>query len=79
MLTDSGGVVEEACTLGVPTVIARDHTERPEALGHSALLAGKTADGVESALVQSFTRSCEPSEVFGDGHASERIADLLSA
>jgi len=79
VLTDSGGVVEEACTLGVPTVIARDHTERPEALGHSALLAGKTADGVESALVQSFTRSCEPSEVFGDGHASERIADLLSA
>lgn len=78
VLTDSGGVVEEACTLGVPTVIARNHTERPEALEHgTAVLIGTTTHGVRAGLQWAISASCEPSQVFGDGYASQRILDCL--
>lgn len=79
-LTDSGGVVEEACTLGVPTAIARDHTERQEAIAAgSAILAHRTSDTIATAIATALTMHPEPSNTFGDGHAASRIADVLQS
>ena len=81
VVTDSGGVVEEAATLGVPCVIARDQTERMEAVraGH-ALLAGRTADGIATALRQCINGvvSSRPSLVFGDGTAAQGACDAIA-
>lgn len=80
VLTDSGGVIEEACTLGTPCVIARDRTERPEAVSvGNAAVAGRTSRGVVDGLTWALLATIQPSRVFGDGYASERIADLLEA
>jgi UDP-N-acetylglucosamine 2-epimerase (non-hydrolysing) len=80
VLTDSGGLIEEACTLGIPTVIARNHTERPEAItAGSAVLAGTTPVEVAKALDWALTTTIQPSTVFGDGFASTRIAEQISA
>jgi len=80
VVTDSGGVIEEAATLGVPCVIARDKTERPEAIaaGH-ALLAGRTADGVATALRSALAGelSERPSQVFGDGSAAVQSCNAI--
>lgn len=75
VLTDSGGLTEETTTLGIPTVIARNHTERPEALG-LATLAGTQTDSIYAAL-SSHRPEPTPNPVFGNGHASEAILDLL--
>lgn len=85
VITDSGGVQEEAAALGIPCVVARDVTDRPESVEtRQAHLAGRTAlgvqQGIEWALVPStrVLRECHtPSTVFGDGHAADRIADIL--
>ena len=82
VLTDSGGVQEEAAALGVPAAIARRVTDRPESVasGH-ALLAGTSANGVTLALTELLLGKCSrfPSSVFGDGQSSRRIAaDLLA-
>lgn len=81
VLTDSGGVQEEAAALGVPCVVARDKTDRPESVasGH-AILAGRTSEGVRKALTLALSGSMPitPFTGFGDGKASERIADILS-
>jgi len=79
VLTDSGGVVEEASTLGVPSAIARDRTERQEAVeAKLAILAGRTSDSVATSISQALSMRIEPSNVFGDGHAGERIANVLA-
>lgn len=77
VLTDSGGVVEEASWLGVPTIVARNHTERPEAIGLTAKLVGKKASDVWEGLDWGLQATVEPSSVFGDGHAAEKIVDVL--
>lgn len=81
VLTDSGGVVEEAATLGVPIVCARNKTERPEAFE----LPGNVLVGTDSELaIEGNLRLkyhdhdlCRPSTVFGDGFASGRILEVL--
>lgn len=81
VLTDSGGIIEEAATLGIPCVIARDKTERMEAVGEGrAILAGRTSEGVATALEKALTPGAletSPGQTFGDGHASEHITDVL--
>lgn len=86
VLTDSGGIQEEVTTLGIPTLVMRYSTERTEGIRAGCLmLAGAHEDGIvasaqallkpNSALYESM---CHPSDVFGDGKASERIAAVLA-
>ncbi|KAB0640068.1 non-hydrolyzing UDP-N-acetylglucosamine 2-epimerase [Burkholderia latens] len=86
ILTDSGGIQEEAPSLGKPVLVMRDTTERPEAVAAGTVwLVGTDAHRLVSAVTQlwecpdvyhSMSRAHNP---YGDGHASERIVDLLTA
>ncbi|GAB3933517.1 hypothetical protein GCM10027614_04550 [Micromonospora vulcania] len=86
VVTDSGGLQEEAATLGVPLLITRDTTERPEALaaGRGELVGTDPERLVSAGLRHLVTGVSAPSRSpFGDGRASERsvaaIATLLGA
>ncbi len=84
VVTDSGGVQEEAPALGVPVLVVRETTERPEAIeAGCARLVGTDPKALESHLEQlvadpalraAMTRRGSP---FGDGHAAERIVGRL--
>ncbi len=79
VLTDSGGVQEEACVLGVPCVILRETTERPEAvLVGAARIAGVRSDDILSATRELFGRKERWKNPFGDGKAGKRIAALVA-
>jgi len=78
VLTDSGGVQEECNALGVPCVVARSVTDRPESLGEGgAVLGGVTEEGVYDAIGQALDLDRETirRDCFGDGTASHRIAE----
>jgi UDP-N-acetylglucosamine 2-epimerase (non-hydrolysing) len=80
MLTDSGGLQEEACTLGVPCVTLRDNTERPESVEVGAnRLVGADPDRILAGATAMHTASRTWVNPFGDGHAGERIVDLILA
>jgi UDP-N-acetylglucosamine 2-epimerase (non-hydrolysing) len=81
ILTDSGGIQEEAPILGKPVLVMRETTERPEALACGALrLVGLTEQGIvdQANLLldddEVYRRMSEAGNPFGDGRASERIA-----
>ena len=84
VLTDSGGIQEEAPSLGKPVVVMRDTTERPEAVeAGTVLLAGTETDAISSAVLHlldnpaayaAMSRALNP---YGDGLAARRIADIL--
>lgn len=79
VITDSGGLQEEACVLGTPCVVVRTHTDRPEALAAgSAVLAGVDEEGIVAAgaAMLGLRRSDWP-QPFGDGTAGRRIVDAL--
>lgn len=84
VLTDSGGVQEEASALRVPTLVLRDRTERPEGVAAGTLrLAGTDAADVRRALSElldgeEMQDGCAPNP-YGDGSASRRIADILES
>lgn len=80
VLSDSGGVQEEAAALGVPLLVLRDTTERPEAIAFGGVeLVGTDPKRIVSA-VRRWLRSKPPrrgSCAFGDGRAGERIAMIV--
>ena len=78
ILTDSGGVQEEACVLGVPCVTMRDNTERPETIEVGAnKLCRPTRGHLARIASEMATRRREWENPFGDGTASERILTEL--
>lgn len=85
VLSDSGGIQEEAPTLGVPLLVLRDKTERPEGLvAGAAILVGTNRDRIVTEarrlLDDPATRSAMSRRTFpfGDGRAGERIAGIVS-
>ena len=86
VVTDSGGIQEEATGLSIPALVLRDVTERPEGVDTGALRLVGTDRGRIVAEVShllddtaAYTRMAEAENPFGDGHAAERIvASLLS-
>lgn len=84
ILTDSGGVQEEAPALGKPVLVMRDATERPEGVASGTLkLVGTREEtvyaGVERLLSDpsAYAAMARASNPYGDGRACERIADIL--
>ena len=84
ILTDSGGIQEEAPSLGVPVLVMRDSTERPEGIAAGTL---KLVGTEEETIYNEFTRLLDDrtaydamsnaSNPYGDGYACKRIADIL--
>lgn len=84
ILTDSGGIQEEAPSLGKPVLVMRDTTERPEGIAAGTL---KLVGTEEETIYREFSRllsdvdeyetMSKASNPYGDGHACERIADIL--
>ena len=86
VLTDSGGVQEEAPVMGRPVLVLRETTERPEAVECGVARAvGTDPDAIvrhTMALLDNpaeYAQMARPVSPFGDGHAAPRIADILGA
>jgi UDP-N-acetylglucosamine 2-epimerase (non-hydrolysing) len=84
ILTDSGGVQEEAPSLGKPVLVMRDTTERPEAIDAGTVrLVGTDADIIvreASMLLDDRTAYRDMSRAhnpYGDGHSANRIRDVI--
>ena len=83
-LTDSGGIQEECPSYGVPVLVMRDTTERPEGVDAGTLkLVGTGEENIYRAFTEliedpeaykKMSQACNP---YGDGHACKRIADIL--
>ena len=79
MLTDSGGLQEEACCLRVPCVTLRDNTERPESVAVGAnVLAGADTEAIVACARTMAARPRSWENPFGDGRSGLRIVDLLT-
>jgi UDP-N-acetylglucosamine 2-epimerase (non-hydrolysing) len=79
ILTDSGGVQEEACIVKVPCVTLRDNTERPETLEvGSNTLAGTNPDTILAETKRMLNKKRDWVNPFGDGRAGERIVQIIS-
>lgn len=84
ILTDSGGIQEEAPSLGKPVLVMRDTTERPEGIAAGTLkLVGTDEEVIYKTFKQlledqnEYDRMSKASNPYGDGLASKRIADIL--
>lgn len=84
ILTDSGGVQEEAPSLGVPVLVLRDTTERPEGIEAGTLKLAGTDENTIYRLASDlltdqaeYERMAKASNPYGDGKASERIAEAI--
>lgn len=85
IMTDSGGVQEEAPFLGKPVLVLRDTTERPEGVKAGTLkLVGTEEDAVKAAMLELLTdpaayqQMAEAKNPYGDGQASDRILDDIA-
>ena len=84
VLTDSGGIQEEAPGLGKPVLVMRDTTERPEALMAGTVhLVGTSYDKIVNEVstlledAEAYEKMSKAVNPYGDGHACERIVDFL--
>ena len=84
ILTDSGGIQEEAPSLGKPVLVMRDTTERPEGIAAGTLkLVGTNEEVIYRTFKQlledqnEYDKMSRSSNPYGDGFASKRIADIL--
>ena len=84
LLTDSGGIQEEAPGLGKPVLVMRDTTERPEAIeAGTVLLVGTDAEKIQSAVSnllddeKNYLTMSKADNPYGDGFASERIVSFF--
>jgi UDP-N-acetylglucosamine 2-epimerase (non-hydrolysing) len=84
ILTDSGGIQEEAPSLGKPVLVLRTTTERPEAsLGGTAMIVGTGVDDIVANVArllddaQLRERMSRPSNPYGDGQAARRIVSTI--
>ena len=85
LLTDSGGIQEEAPSLGKPVLVLRDTTERPEAVeAGTCLLVGPHRERIESGLnrmlhhSEDYEKMSEAKNPYGDGRSAERIEKIIS-
>ena len=85
-LTDSGGIQEECPSYGVPVLVMRDTTERPEGVEAGTLkLVGTNEETIYRVFTEllenkeEYARMSNASNPYGDGHACERIADILES
>lgn len=85
IMTDSGGVQEEAPALNKPVLVLRDTTERPEGVKAGTLkLVGTQVDEVRAAMLQlledksAYDQMANAKNPYGDGHASDRIMDAIA-
>ncbi len=86
ILTDSGGLQEEAPVLGKPVLVMREITERPEAIeAGTAILVGTRRERIVAEAEKllkdedSYQRMAKAQSPFGDGHAAERIVAILKS
>ena len=84
LLTDSGGLQEEAPSLGKPVLVLRDTTERPEAVAAgTAKLVGTTSENIFANAAEllsdpdAYEAMANAINPFGDGHAAERILQIV--
>ena len=78
VLTDSGGIQEEACILRIPCVTLRDNTERPETLKvNSNLLVGTEPNNILEGVKSMLIRKTDWENPFGDGKTAKKIIDII--
>jgi UDP-N-acetylglucosamine 2-epimerase (non-hydrolysing) len=85
IMSDSGGVQEEAPSMGIPVLVLRDTTERPEGVeaGTLKLVGTETKDVIEAMTelldnAASHKKMSEAANPYGDGKASQRILDCIA-
>ncbi|MGE5379778.1 MAG: non-hydrolyzing UDP-N-acetylglucosamine 2-epimerase [Methylocystaceae bacterium] len=85
ILTDSGGIQEEAPSLGKPVLVLRETTERPEALAAGTVeLVGTSYDRIKAKVREllddqmAYLQMAQAANPFGDGRAADRIAEIVS-
>lgn len=85
VLTDSGGIQEEAPAFGKPVLVMRDTTERPEAIeAGTARLVGTNRATIVASVAElltdpdAYNKMAHAANPFGDGHAAERIAEFIA-
>jgi len=80
VMTDSGGIQEEACVLRVPSVTLRPNTERPETLhvGASMLYHEPHVDSLHRAMDEMMAKKRDWQNPFGDGKTADRVLDILT-